>query len=323
MPPNLTLGWDGLARSHVDTEAGELSLTLTSGETVSIDLGRPSDGNVALGKKPIVYLDQNHWVAVAQALHSPDRLDARTRDAAVDLIERAEAREVLVPFSSGHLVETVPRGKQRRNVAFTMLTLSRGLQMRNPLDVRRQELSAALSGREPRCAGVFTLEPTVLFSEGSDVPTPAGFPAAWAELHRRITAASATIATMFEDADDPSEGPGPAARQRWLDAYRAVATSVHSGNLSAAETRSVAHQILFADLQQEIAHAAAAVAMQPDDFEAWLTSSAEADFERAPYVATLQEVLYPGCETATTIGRRMTSLTCSSFVAPRVTPTSS
>lgn len=292
MPADLQSGWDGLARSQVDLDAGELGLTLSSGESVLVDLGWPGEGDLPPADRSIVYLDQNHWVALAQSTHAPDRLNASVRHAAAELIALAESREVLLPFSSGHLVETVPRGKQRRDVALKMLALSRGLQMRNPLDVRRQELAAAITGREPRCPAVFTLEPDVLFTEAPEVPSPSDFPPIWKQLHRRMTTATATIAVMLEDDEDPSEGPGPAARQRWLDGYRTFAGQVHAQKLGRDETRSIAHAVLAADLRDETIQAAKSVGASDADLATWLTDRAETDFERAPHLATLEDLLY-------------------------------
>jgi hypothetical protein len=291
MSPKLRSGWEELARSDVDVERGELRLTLDSGESILVDLGWPGKRDLPQAEKPIVYLDQNHWVTLAKAIHAPDDLSAQVRQAALDLIALVESREALLPFSSGHLVETVPRGKQRRDVALTMLRLSRRLQMRNPLEVRRHELAAGISGQEPRCPAVFTLEPDVLFVDSAKVASPDDFPALWKELHGRMTSVTATIAVMLEDDEDAADDPGPAARERWLMAYRALARHVHEEKLSREKTRSIAHDALLSDLSVE-AVTASQMAGAEADHATWVKERAKEDFERAPHIATLQEMLY-------------------------------
>ena len=102
----------------------------------------------------------------------------------------------------------------------------------------------------------------------------------------------AQLAVMLEDDEDPSEGPGPAARQRWLDGYRNFAGQVHGQKLSPDETRSIAHAVLASDLRDETIQAAQSVGASDADLATWLTDRAETDFERAPHLATLEELLY-------------------------------
>lgn len=289
LPPDFNVQWDDLARSDADLVARELSLTLRSGDIVTIDLGWPGGGRDPTAGKPVVYLDQNHWVALAQATHCPDRLDKSVREAALALITLAESRDVVLPFSSGHLSETAPYGRQRRDVALTMLRLSRGLQMRNPLHVRQEELSAAMRQDEPRCASVFTLEPDVLFAAARPTPSPADFSSAWRQLHRRVTSASATIAVMLEDDDHRAL---PTAVDRWVRTYAEVASRVQAEKPGRDARRSIAHGVLLADLQDELINSARAAGLHDSDLAQWIVEQAAADFERAPYLGTLQDVLF-------------------------------
>ena len=62
----------------------------------------------------------------------------------------------MLPVSAGNLVETTPLHGERRTVlAATILELSRGWQMRNPLHVRLEEILRAVQGQPPIASEVF------------------------------------------------------------------------------------------------------------------------------------------------------------------------
>lgn len=289
--PDLDVGWADLARSVVDLANRKLELTLQTGESMTLNLGWSDGGDHPPIGSSSVYLDQNHWVTLAQYVHAPDRVRAADRDPAEALVALARSGAVILPLSSAHLRETAPTGKHRRDMAMTMLELSRGWQMRNPLDVRRRELAAAISGAEPRCEAVFTLEPNVVFDESTPVPTPQDFPPVWQEMHRRVVSATANMAAMLEE-DDPAGDPGAGERERWLNAYRAHARRVQEQKPSQEETRMVAHATLVADLLQETKKAALLAKVNDNALASWITDRSAADYERAPQLRTLEDVLY-------------------------------
>jgi hypothetical protein len=78
--------------------------------------------------RPVVYLDQRHWITLAQRLHSPDEVAERDREPAERLIELARSKLIALPLSSANLWEIAPTGPHRRDVALTMVELSRGWQ---------------------------------------------------------------------------------------------------------------------------------------------------------------------------------------------------
>ena len=289
--PDLESGWDGLARSNADLANRELELTLATGESVTLSLGWSDGGDTPPTGSSIVYLDQNHWVTLAQYVRVPDRVRALDRDPAAALVELARSGAVVLPLSSAHLRETAPTGKHRRDMSMTMLELSRGWQMRSPLDVRRRELAAAISGAEPRCEAVFTLEPDVVFDESTAVPTPQDFPPLWQELHRRVVSATANVAVMLEE-DDPADDPGAGERQRWLNAYRTHARRIQEEKPTPEEVRVIAHATLLADLLEETKKAALLAKVEDNVLAAWLTDRSAADYERAPHLRTLEDILY-------------------------------
>jgi len=292
IPPDLHVGWEGLARSVIDLADRTLELTLQTGESLILEVGWSDGGDRPPVDRPIVYLDQNHWVTLAQYAHAPDRIRREAdRQAAAELIPLARSGAVILPLSAAHLRETAPTGKHRRDMALTMLELSRGWQMRNPLSVRRGELAAAISGVEPRCDAVFTLEPDVVFTESNPVPTPHDFPPVWQEMHRRVVSATATVAAMLGE-DDPADDPGAAERDRWLQGYRTHIGRVQRQKPRPLEVRMIAHHTLLADLDEETKRAALLADASDEELAVWIADRSAADYERSPQLRTLEDVLY-------------------------------
>jgi hypothetical protein len=289
--PDFEIGWEGLARSVADLANRELELTLTTGGSVVLALGWSDGGDDTPAGSSVVYLDQNHWVTLAQQVHAPDLVRAADRDPAQVLVELARSGAVILPLSSAHLRETAPTGRHRRDMAMTMLELSRGWQMRSPLAVRRRELAAAISRREPRCEHVFTLEPDVVFDESTPTAAPTDFPPVWQEMHRRVVSATANVAAMLEE-DDPAADPGAVERERWVSEYRAHARRVQQQKLSPQDVRRIAHATLLTDLFEETRKAALLANADDGALAAWITERSAADYERAPQLRTLEEVLY-------------------------------
>jgi hypothetical protein len=110
-----------------------LRMLTSSGMTFEFDIGFAGRQSVA----PVVYLDQNHWIDLARASTGSPRLPASKRQACERMIDLARDQRILLPLSAGHVVETAKKGgRQRVDVASTMVTLSRGWQMRSPLHIR-------------------------------------------------------------------------------------------------------------------------------------------------------------------------------------------
>jgi hypothetical protein len=103
------------------------------GHFIACETYNPLDADPLRGR-PSVYLDQNHWSTVAQALLDPSRIkDGEKRDAATELARLASDVGVVTPLSAGHLRETAAlNGDRRYEVGCTMATLAGGWQMRHP-----------------------------------------------------------------------------------------------------------------------------------------------------------------------------------------------
>ena len=82
---------------------------------------------------PVVYLDQNHWIMLARQQWSPEKVPEPHREGYARLTALARERAIVLPLSAAHAFETARKdGHQRRELATTMLQLSRGWQMRSP-----------------------------------------------------------------------------------------------------------------------------------------------------------------------------------------------
>lgn len=141
--------------------------TLTTRGDWIINLGYNAETGDAAPSVPTVYLDQNKWRLVAEALIAPQRPIDEERVAALELARLAFDGQVVLPISIGHLLETYGLyGDRRYEVGVTIARLTHGWQMRNPIDVWQYEAVAALSlhtGRElpPSWAGrsIITTQP--------------------------------------------------------------------------------------------------------------------------------------------------------------------
>ena len=283
----------GLASRQVTVHvaARELTLVTRRGQEITLELGASGSRDLPPADRPIVYLDQLHWVTLAQQLWSPHKVADRDRSAADELLSLARAQQIIVPFSAGHLIETAPTGSWREDLVHTMFELSRGWQMRNPVDVRRREMVAALTGDQPTSQEVFTLEPDVLWVEPSAPPkSPPDLPLDWQDLHRRLTTVSAVYASMIEPTAGPTGGREQA--QAWAISHHELASYMRDEVMSKERARLVTRGRLIGDLRAELAAAAESAKIDEGSFGRWLEHGMEADLPRMPYLGRLYEVLY-------------------------------
>lgn len=140
-------GWVSRVRSTTwSPPLDAVAFETTDGDHVAFELPR-FDGADQLEGRLIVYLDQNIWSRVARAINNPALAPAEPEaQAAAELAELVRQRKVLLPLSSGHYSETTACSDnvRRYQLGLTILRLSRGWQMRDPLVMRRQELRRAL-----------------------------------------------------------------------------------------------------------------------------------------------------------------------------------
>jgi hypothetical protein len=241
----------------------------------------------AVSDRPIVYLDQNHWVDLAKCMYSPGLLNPQVRAACEAVTELARDGRIVLPLSGAHLVETSRRrGRSRRDLAMTMLQLSRGWQMRTPLDVRQSELRAELSchGASPRCPlgapAVFTLEPGALFVDNHQYITMD--PQDWPER----------LCFVFLDDEPVDDSRGRELAELWAVSHQELAKYQRSVAMPKEHIRINARARLLVDLGLEACRAAHATGLEPAELTAWMTRHSEDSIARMPYVGRLQEVLW-------------------------------
>src|SRR3954470_22729160 len=86
--------------------------------------------------------------------------------------------------------------------------------------------------------------------------------------------------------------PGAAERERWLQTYRTYIGRVQRQQPSPQKARMIAHATLLADLQEETKSAALSANASDKELAAWITDRSATDYERAPQLRTLEDVLY-------------------------------
>jgi hypothetical protein len=164
----------------------------------------------------IVYFDQNHWSTISQARYDQTRLNDAQLEAAQQILHWSAQERIIFPLSSGHLYETgklVTAGR-RYQLGLTILQLSRGWQLRDPLQVRRDEFRVALdrlSGRESQASSAVCLEPNAIHSpvRGGDVYKAALDPMVSSEAVFPLEAVVSATATIDTILDTESLEPGP------------------------------------------------------------------------------------------------------------------
>jgi len=272
-----------IGRTDYDPESGELTITFRWGDTAIFELG-PAEAPGA----PVVYLDQNHWVMLARLQWAPHKLTAH-REGYERLMGLARDRTITLPLSSAHAFETGRKdGRQRRELAATMLQLSRGWQMRNPLKVRREELLCAIAGLQTdaplRPRPVFTLDPDALF----DASDYLGESSPDRDLRARLTWASAIAETMIENEREDDED-ARAKRERWASMYKAIGVGLGESNASREEKRAAARAAILEDFANDLAGAAAAARLDSQAWEDWLENS-EDSIATMPATRRIQEI---------------------------------
>lgn len=261
-----------IGRTGYDPNSRELAITFRWGETAIFEVGpveRPG--------APVVYLDQNHWIMLARLQWSPSKITSESqREEYARLASLARERAITLPLSGARAVETARKdGRQRRDLATTMLQLSRGWQMRSPIKVRREELACAFAGvrsvaRPPRLRPVFTLDPDALFIT-SDYAEASS---AERDFHARQIWAPAIAATFIEDEREDDE-IARVALERWASRYAALGIGMEEAKFSPEEKRASAREALLADFTDDLTWAAAAVDLDHDELGAWLRDSEE------------------------------------------------
>ncbi|MFF7183354.1 hypothetical protein [Streptomyces sp. NPDC008121] len=240
----------------------------------------------------VVYLDQNHWITMAQARFAPEKIQkAEEREAAAALWELTASGQVRLPLSMAHLVETAHRGlkSSRRRLARAMLDGYGGWHMLSPLVVRRYELVGAFSGTKLTATDVFTTAANSPFfdytpSIGAAAPTAAHRPD---DLSWQTAWASA----LLEDTLSPEElAASNAVIERWAATLSTLAQYMrdHPGD---RDIRLVTAAHMLGDQGRDIAQALLIAGISSENTSAHLNEETVVDFfARLPFNGGVLEI---------------------------------
>ena len=242
--------------------------------------------------RPVVYLDQNHWIDFARWDKKVSRLGETENEFFALLSATSIAGQVILPLSSAHLTETSKRGGTSRvELASTMLRYSRGWQMRSVLGLRRAELrglfgSSASLTRE----NVITLSPRAVFDMPPIARIGQHLGPQVAELVERQVWATTLVSLMIDE--DPSDAAGREIVDKWANSFEPLATAMRGNSRAKALSRDLTRTRFFADLGKDLPAAAQESGVTADAFGDWLSQDAESAIEGSPGLARMREVMH-------------------------------
>lgn len=284
-----------VASSTFLPEPMQLKLQTTRGHDIILDLAQPPYLS-PLNKRPVIYLDQNHWSTLTNTIYQPDRVkDKREQDAATQIISLAKAREVILPMSAAHLSETTKQvdRNQRYQRALTIAQLARGWQLRDPLALRRFELRQALTIRyRQRCLiplAAITLEPNAIYSGRDSTPNSLGAdlpPSARWTLH--AIQCIGGIIDMLLDADHVPMTPNPG----WTSSLQEFADFLRDNPTGKEMKRRRTHARFIADLGRELPEEAHQIGITTAEMSDWVLNYSEEDLSTMPALGFFREVLH-------------------------------
>lgn len=231
-----------VATSTFDWEKWWIWSTTTRNDTILTEGFNPASPPPLNGRAS-VYLDQNRWRTVADVLHEPTRVtDLNERRAAQDLIRLADDGGIVLPLSTGHLLETAGLyGDLRYEIGVAMAGLAGGWQIRNPLDLWKHEVDASIRGRlgltenAPVLHPIVT-EPGALF--GSD--TSFGITNETPDLDKFM--AMLTMPSVILDVlIDPERIPKDPL-MKWVTHHAAITAQIYAEHLPKEQRRRLARR---------------------------------------------------------------------------------
>lgn len=267
-------------------------VTTDRGENIAIELPTLADAAPLRGR-PVVYLDQQAWSKLALARHEPQRLVPTAElEAALWLIDLVDSWSVVLPYSSGVLTETAhwSNHEQRRRLAVTIASLSRGWQMLDPLAVRAREFEHVLAADKQTwpLPLAWTLAPGA-WGQGRE-PTErlaVDLPAAYALTANAIASTLGAIAPILDEDAIPRADPNG-----WAAHWGALAAHVTETNKPKHLTELAVHGAIIGDARMELARAAQAVGCTTEAFASWLKTAARQDLGTLPALGLAREVTY-------------------------------
>lgn len=295
LPQQLVVG-----RTRVDLVRRTIQLETGHRTAIEMDLDLSVGERGARG--PIVYLDQNHWIALARAEVGADQ-PSSVRSAAHEISALARAAQITLPLSAAHVVEIAKKGaRQRTDVAQIMLELSRGWQMRSPLAVRNTELdlcfAAAVGARDEgtvRQREAFTLAPAAIWSDPVYHPVsgapPSNLPDFLGPLTEQLSWVSSFAEVLLHRSPLVSQ-EGIAVGTAWASGMRDLAQQLRSNARAKPHRRQLTLTRMLTDMQHDLVRAFAASGLSETEFAQWLTTDAEQAIAQLPALSRVREVLH-------------------------------
>ncbi len=272
-----------------------LLLRTTRGDEIAVELPRDGDPAPTRGRAA-VYLDQNHWSTLTLVAFDPQRIsDARERDAAQRLGALARSGVVLLPMSSAHMSETCKQVdyEDRYQRALTIVRLSAGWQLRDPLALRRIELAQAFTARYRQPALIappaITLEPNAIHA-GRDSVAPDVDPALPQEARwmvHCIRSIGAIVDTMLDAEPVPVESSAG-----WTTEFQRFAGFLASDPTGREMRRRRSHAKFIVDLGPEIAEEAHRAGITPEQMSDWVLGRSEVEVVTMRCLGLFREVLH-------------------------------
>ncbi len=277
--------------AEFDPRSDLIEFVHQNGTRVGAEITPLGSGASAVADRPVVYLDQCHWITLARQLWAPEKVLERERDAAGELIKMARAREVILPISSANLTEMTPAdGAFRRNLGLTMLQLSWGWQMRNPVHVRGAELRALFAGERPLASDVFTLAPGALFIGETPLVAPLVRDPI-ATFTQRMSEVFAIYQVAVEDEKIPNP-EGKEMAQAWAQEQRRFALLLRKDRVGAEKVEHYAAARLVHDLAEEVLAAARTADLSDEQIELWLAEKLDDDVNEMPSLGTFHRTIF-------------------------------
>ncbi|MFC7219619.1 hypothetical protein ACFQLX_15810 [Streptomyces polyrhachis] len=261
-----------VARLDFTPAFSTLLATTLSGDQVLFEL--PLEGVAdQLAGRLVMYLDQNQWSLLSNADHGAPKSGKANQAAARRLREWVDQHRIVLPASAGHYYETGKRFStdKRYDLGLTILQYSRGWQMRDPLQVRRNELHDTFCYQldrpdRVRSAPVFTLTPDALYSPTRSTATEIRF-ATQNHLDfqtKALLTASVSIDIML-DTQRIEEGLDTG----WTAASQHFSDWLDGLDQDSQQKRRAIDIHLVKDLQRELAEEAAAADVSKELFQQW------------------------------------------------------
>jgi hypothetical protein len=293
-PPGMFDVKTSVERISLSAGLDQLLIGLPNDEEAIVELAGTGQAVEDLrADRPVVYLDQNHWSSFAAARFGHKSVSRAEAEAAGCLIALAEAKEILLPHSAGHLVETVPLyGVPRVALATTILQTSRGWQMRSPIHVRTEEILRHIQGHEPIAGEVFAPQTDGLFATHSfslATETTRDFPIA--EMLKAVPAVLGLYEALVDDEAIPDVNGGGAKAAAWAKNFAEIAQRLHAASEPPEMIRRVANGNVIYDLRGEIDVVAREAHLPPERVIERLMEPDD-PISRMPTVAQMRQILF-------------------------------